>query len=145
MLVALLGLAAVGCPGDNNDKGNGGGGIATPTSATSWTAVADPVVAELDSLVAAFEKGDKDGALASYDRAYFVLYDKDFEDAVRKHLTEMDNGKSVNVAILREEQFGAIKSFVTHGAPAAKVAAKVRELQAKLREDAKKLDDMKVR
>ncbi len=144
MLVALLGLAAVGCPGDNN-KGNGDGGIATPSSATSWVAVAEPVVAELDSLVAAFDKGDKDAALASYDRAYFVLYDKEFEDAVRKSLTEMDGGKPVNVAILREEQFGAIKSFVSHGAPAARVVTKVRELQAKLREDAKKLDDMKVR
>ena len=70
----------------------------------SWVAVAAPCIAELDSLVLAVEKGDKDAALASHERAYWTLYDKDLEVVTRSHLTEKDGQRDVNAAVLREEE-----------------------------------------
>ncbi len=151
-LALLLVLLVAGCPGPSapTPPAPPGTSVATASSnvAATWAGQADLVASRLGELTAAVEKGDKIAALAAHESAYFERYEnpgRNIEVASQRNLPEEElDGKPRNVAIVREDLFAQVKSAIKAGAPAATVRALTDELSRKIREDAKKLDDMKL-
>lgn len=152
-LAAVLLLALPGCPdGKKPPPPPPGPDVAAPSTASAvaetWAAQAELVAKKLDALVVSVEKGDKEAALALHESAYFECYEnaaRNLEVASQRFLPEEPlDGRPRNVAIVREDLFAQVKSAVKSGAPLSTVRALVDELEKKIRDDAKKLDDMKV-
>jgi hypothetical protein len=135
--VSLLALA--GCPPTTPAPPSAASPSPGPSGA--WVAQAERCVARLDEVVAKAEAGDREGALAAHEKAYFEEYDRNLEVASKTYLPEEPfEGKMRNVVIAREDAFAAIKGAVKSGAPAARVRTLVQALTEKLRADARKLD-----
>ncbi|MBI3725241.1 hypothetical protein HY251_15020 [bacterium] len=157
--LALAGVAGAlsGCPGDG--ASGAGGPTSAPTTSTTpttaatasaargWAAQADRVGRGLALVVSKLESGDKKGALAERERTYFEEYENaawNIEVASRQRLGEEPlDGRMRNVAQVREDAFAQLKGLIVHDEPIEKVRKAASELTAKVREDARALDEMK--
>jgi hypothetical protein len=150
-----LGLAFLaGCPGENapppaTPVAPVASGTVPATPVASWSEQAERVCARLDEVVKKAEEGDRTGALATWEKAYFADYEaeapgRNLEVASKKYLPEeLFDGRMRNVVQAREDAFGQIKSGARAGAPPERIRSLVAALSAKIRDDAKKLDAMK--
>ena len=145
---ALL-LALVACPPPTTPPTT-----PTPTPAASpkvwtpgmWSGHAEKCIARLDEAAAKVEEGDRKTALdLAKDKAYFEEYEGDLEIASKTNLPEEElDGRMRNVVQSREQSFAEIQAAIKKGAPAEKVRSLVGDLAAKIRADAKKLDEQKL-
>jgi|SRR5579871_5546258 len=155
LVPALLSFTLAGCPGDSS-KGTAPSpsptataGVSTASVSTaSWAAQADRVARGLDEVLSRLEKGDKKGALEVREKTYFEEYENErwnIEVASKQRLGEEPlDGRMRNIAQVREDAFGRLKGMIVHDDPLEGTRKLARELAAKIREDARQLDELKV-
>jgi high-affinity iron transporter len=101
---------------------------------SSWSAMADEMGAVIDAAYGIYAAGDKNGAKAKVDEAYYGYYEKfGFEKTVMAYIS---GARAAQV----EYQFSLVKKAMTNGAPKEQVRKDLSALSNYLREDAAKLD-----
>jgi high-affinity iron transporter len=100
----------------------------------SWSDMADEMGSVIDSAYGIYAGGDKNGAKAKVDEAYYGYYEKfGFEKTVMAYISGAR-------ASLVEYQFSLVKKAMTNGAPKEEVRKELTALINYIREDAYKLD-----